>query len=337
MNIYRGEDFGVAESICRALRDFSSHETMKFMRYLIVLFIAALLLKPPSLFAGESLALQKVVPDVYAIIGGLDNRTAENLGNNATFGFVVTSSGVILIDSGASWKGAEHIDSLVRSVTGKPVTHVINTGGQDHRWLGNGYFKSHGAKIIAHEEAVKDQKFRASDQLSMLQNLVGAEGMRGTEPVFADEVFSNELRLTIGGKTLLLQHHGWAHTPGDSFVWLPSEKIVFSGDIVYMERLPGVQEHSRSKSWLEVFDALAALHPRIVIPGHGHPASLEKASYDTRRYLSFIRKAVSDYRASGGDATGIRSIDQTMFRYLGNYDALSGRNALQVYNEMEWE
>lgn len=310
---------------------------MKLMRYFILLFMAALLLNPCSLVAGESLALQKVAPDVYAIVGGLDNRTPENLGNNATFGFVVSSDGVVLIDSGASWKGAERIAALVRSVTGKPVTHVINTGGQDHRWLGNGYFRSHGAKIIAHEAAVKDQKARASEQLSMLQNLVGAEGMRGTEQLFADETFSDELRLTVGGKTLVIQHRGWAHTPGDSFVWLPSEKIVFSGDIVYMERLPGVLEHSRSKSWLEAFDALAALHPRIVVPGHGHPASLEKASDDTRRYLSFIRKAVADYRASGGEATGIRSIDQTMFRSLGNFDALSGRNALQVYNEMEWE
>jgi glyoxylase-like metal-dependent hydrolase (beta-lactamase superfamily II) len=310
---------------------------MKLMRYFILLFMAALLLNPCSLVAAESLALQKVAPDVYAIVGSLGNRTLENLGNNATFGFVVTSDGVVLIDSGASWKGAERIASLVRSVTDKPVTYVINTGGQDHRWLGNGYFKSHGAKIIAHKEAVKDQKTRALEQLSMLHNLVGAEGMRGTEPVFADEVFSSELRLNVGGKELVIQHHGWAHTSGDSFVWLPSEKIVFSGDIVFLERLLGVQEYSRSKSWLEAFDAMAALHPRIVVPGHGHPASLEKASDDTRRYLSFIRKAVADYRASGGDATEIRSIDQTMFRYLANFDTLSGRNALQVYNEMEWE
>lgn len=82
---------------------------------------------------------------------------------------------------------------------------------------------------------------------------------------------------------------------------------------------------------------MAALHPRIVVPGHGHPASPEKVTADTRGYLSFIRKSVADYRASGGDATGIRSIDQTMFRYLGNFDALPGRNALQVYNEMERE
>jgi glyoxylase-like metal-dependent hydrolase (beta-lactamase superfamily II) len=307
------------------------------MRYFILLFISALLLNPFAVFADQSLALKKIAPDVYAIVGSLDNRMPGNLGNNATFGFVLTTGGVILIDSGASRKGAQRIASLVRSVTKKPVTHVINTGGQDHRWLGNVYFKSHGAKIIAHEEAVKDQKARASEQLSLLQSLVGADGMRGTEPVYADKEFRNELLLTIGEKTLVVRHHGWAHTPGDSFVWLPSEKIVFSGDIVYMERLAGVQDHSRSKSWLDAFDALAALHPRIVVPGHGFPATLEKATADTRRYLSFIRKAVADYRASGGDATGIRSIDQTAFRYLGNYDALSGRNALQVYNEMEWE
>ena len=85
--------------------------------------------------------------NVYAIVGELSNRSPKNLGNNATFGVVITDKGVVLIDSGATFKGAERIHQVIKSITDKPITMVINSGGQDHRWLGNGYFKKLGAKI----------------------------------------------------------------------------------------------------------------------------------------------------------------------------------------------
>ena len=106
----------------------------------ILVFVLVMPFGQPS--ADEKLELQKVTADVYAIVGELGNRTAKNLGNNATFGFVITAEGVVLIDSGGTYQGAQEIDRLIKSVTDKPVVRVINTGGQDHRWLGNGYFKN---------------------------------------------------------------------------------------------------------------------------------------------------------------------------------------------------
>ena len=89
--------------------------------------------------SGNSLRLQKITDQIYALVGPSGNRTVDNLGNNATFGFVVTDEGVVLVDSGASYQGAATIDRLIRQVTDKPVKVVINSGGQDHRWLGNSY------------------------------------------------------------------------------------------------------------------------------------------------------------------------------------------------------
>jgi glyoxylase-like metal-dependent hydrolase (beta-lactamase superfamily II) len=77
---------------------------------------------------------------VYAVIGSTGGRTYENAGMNANFGFIDTPDGVILIDSGASSAGAALLDALVHRATGHAVRWVVNTGSQDHRWLGNGYF-----------------------------------------------------------------------------------------------------------------------------------------------------------------------------------------------------
>ncbi|MCW9089158.1 MAG: MBL fold metallo-hydrolase [Gammaproteobacteria bacterium] len=285
----------------------------------------------------DVLQLQQLDEHVYAVVGPFGNRSAENLGNNATFGFVVTGEGVVVIDAGGSYKGAAAIDAQIRKVTDKPLKAVINTGGQDHRWLGNGFFKERGAQIIASEATVTDHRQRLQDQMFALGNLVGNEGMAGTEAVYADKLFSERTSFTLGGTTFELIHAGPAHTPGDTLVWLPKERIVFSGDIVYTGRMLGVMPYSNSRHWIEAFNTMAALEPEQIVPGHGPVITLERARSDTLDYLSFLRDAVGSFMDEGGSITEIGKINQSPFSYLVDYEILKGRNAQQVYQEMEWE
>ena len=120
---------------------------------------------------AANLEIQPVTAGVWALVGEKQQRSPENLGNNATFGVIETADGVILVDPGGSWKGAEAIHDAIWGLASKPVTHVINTGGQDHRWLGNGYWRAQGAIIIASADAVEDQKARGSMQLTMLDEI----------------------------------------------------------------------------------------------------------------------------------------------------------------------
>lgn len=287
--------------------------------------------------AGEPLALQKVTGNVYAIVGDMGNRSPENLGNNATFGFVVTPAGVVLIDSGGSYQGGKALAKVIRRVSDKPVIKVINTGGQDHRWLGNGYFRQRGADIIASKAAVKDQKARTQDQFFMLGNLVGQKALQDTNAVYANQTFTRQMRFEVGGTHFVIVHAGPAHTPGDSFVWLPKQRVVFSGDIVFTQRILGVLGYSHSKSWVKVFQTMAAYHPKYVVPGHGHPTTLARAKADTYDYLVFLRQAVAKFMKAGGDISDVGKIDQSKFKYLINFDTLAGRNAQRVYSELQWE
>ena len=288
-------------------------------------------------WADGRLKLQKVTQDVYAIVGELGNRTKDNLANNATFGFVVTAEGVVLIDSGGTYQGAQNIEILIKRVTDKPVVTVINTGGQDHRWLGNGYFKKQGAQIIASEKAVIDQNSRAQDQFIMLGNLVGNEVISDTNAVYADKTFAEQFSFEMGETIFEIYHSGQAHTPGDSYVWLPQKEVMFTGDIVYVERMLGVGTQSNSKSWIRVFETMAAYKPKYLIPGHGKATNLSQAKNDTYDYLVFLRNSVADFMENGGDISDIGSVNQSKYSYLLNYESISGRNAQQVFTEMEWE
>ena len=283
------------------------------------------------------LSVETVAPGVHAIVGPMEQRSPENLGNNATFGAVETDAGVVLIDSGAGPAAARALEAALGRVTDAPVTVVINTGGQDHRWLGNGYFKDKGARIIASEAAVADQENRFTDQAVRLRALVGDDFAETLEPVTADETFTGEHRMTVGGVDLVLEHAAPAHTPGDAHVWLPGSDVVFSGDIVYMDRMLGVGSQSNSRSWIEAFDAMAARDPAVVVPGHGHPGSLEKARAETRDYLTFLREKVGAVLDSGGGAIEAARVPQEPFMHLRVAEQIAGRNAQQVYTEMEWE
>ncbi len=292
----------------------------------------------PVTWAEEAaLTLEKVTDRVYAIVGPFGNRTPENLGNNATFGLVIGEDEVVLIDPGGSYRGAAAIDEVIRGITDKPVTMVINTGGQDHRWLGNGYFGERGARIVASEDAVADQKSRRTDQLLALDNLIGSEGLAGTEAVYADLRFADSHAFDAGGIRFELRHVGPAHTPGDTLVWLPDERVVFSGDVVYVGRMLGVIGVSSSANWLSAFDRMAALGPVAIVPGHGPVTNLESARRDTRDYLVFLRDTVRSYMDGGGDIMEVGALDQSAYALLHSYEELKGRNAQRVFEELEWE
>ena len=286
---------------------------------------------------ADILNVVEVAPNTYAIVGPLDQRSPENLGNNATFGLVVTDEGAILMDPGGSYKGAEMLDQVVKGITDQPVKYVIDTGGQDHRWLGNGYWQEHGAQVIASEDAVADHHDRGSLQLTGLTVLIGEEMLAGTEPAYADIVFPGDYTLTLGGVTLELHHEGAAHTPGDSTVWLEDRSVLFTGDIVYMERILGIGSQSSSLEWVAGFEKLATLKPAHIVPGHGAPTDLAGATHDTYDYLINIRTKMAEYIDNGGEIIDSVKIDQSAFSYLKNFEGLAGRNAQEVFTQMEWE
>jgi glyoxylase-like metal-dependent hydrolase (beta-lactamase superfamily II) len=163
-------------------------------------FAALLIILAHALTApANALEPVKVAGNIYALVGDLGQRSPGNLGNNATFGVIVTPAGVVLIDAGATAKGAAVIETEIARITDKKIITVVNSGGQDHRWLGNSHWRAKGARLIAAKVAVADQKARFDTQWMGLEQLVGKEGLAGTEARYADETFESSYELAIGG------------------------------------------------------------------------------------------------------------------------------------------
>ncbi len=301
-----------------------------------LLAVLTLTLTLSPMAQAEELQVVEVASNTYAIVGPLTDRSPENYGNNATFGFVVSDPGVLLIDSGGSWKGAERIEAAIKTVTDKPVVKVINTGGQDHRWFGNDYFAQQGAELISSVTTQADQKAREAQQVQRITNLIG-DAYQGTNPTYANTLIETESAITLGNRSVQFIPVGHTHTPGENFVWLPEFSVLYTGDTVYVDRMLGVAPQSQHRTWIEAFEVIESLDPKVIVPGHGAPTTLEKAKADTLNYLRFLREKVGELIEDGGDMQSLSSIDQSAFSYLEVYEEIHGRNALRVFEEMEWE
>jgi len=295
-----------------------------------------------SFAAMPALALdvhfQRVAEDVYAHIGDTGPRTRENEGLNANIGLVVTPAGAVLIDSGATFRSARQIQEAAKRVTTQPIRWVINTGGQDHRWLGNGWFKAQGAEIIAHADARADMMNRGNDHLQALRATL-AQLADGTEPVLPTRwIGTDDARLEVGGVAFELKHRGGAHTPGDTMVWLPQTKTLFTGDVVYVERMLGVLPVSNTRRWLETFAVIDQLQPARVVPGHGPVTDVATSRADTQAYLLALRAQMKKAVDAGTDmSVAITTFDAKPFARLANAAELMPGNASRTYLEMERE
>ena len=285
---------------------------------------------------------QPVAEGVYAHVGDTGARSTDNEGLNANIGLVVTPAGAVLIDSGATFRSARQILDAVGRITSQPLKWVINTGDQDHRWLGNGLFAAQGAQIIAHADARADMLDRGNDELQSLRAEVGAV-VDGTVPTLPTHwLKGNDERLELGGVVFEFKHRGGAHTPGDTMVWLPQKNVLFTGDVVFVDRMLGVLPVSNTRHWLDTFAVIEQLQPRVLVPGHGSVTTVVTAKADTQAYLLALRaqmkKAVDDgVDVSAAVSAAVKSFDATPFMRLRNAAELMPGNASRIYLEIERE
>lgn len=271
--------------------------------------------------SDAALNVTKVNDHVYAIVGEIDDRSYDNDGLNNNQAFIVAKDGVILIDSGASKIGAARIEKAIAGVTKTPVKWVINTGSQDHRWLGNDYFAKKGAEVIAFEDTVATQKKVGAQQIDTLKKTL-KERMDGTTPAYATRMLKDSpAKLDLGGENLEVMYTN-AHFPGDSMVWLPKEKILVSGDLIYVDRMLGVHDTSSVKNAWAAWQELVKLNPTTIIPGHGQVCDMAKAKKDTGDYYAFlinvIAKAAQDMAPM--DEVIKANADRPEFKHLKHYD-----------------
>ena len=288
---------------------------------------------------AEILQPRQVTENIFYFKGSLDARSYDNYSLNNNLGFVTTDEGVILIDTGASYQSGELIAKAIATVTDQPIRWVINTGSQDHRWMGNGYFAEQGAEIIALARTVATQRHYAQSHLRRSEGIL-KDRLHGTVPVHAGQpIQADHHSMQLGGVTLELIYAGDAHFPGDIMLWLPEHEVIFSGDVVYLDRLVGIHPWSDIHGIRASFAKLESLSPKFIVPGHGYLSDLAKARAEAGDYYEFVyegvRAAVEDFVDMVETVNQLS--DAPQFSHLLHFDEWHRLNINRVYLQLEAE
>jgi glyoxylase-like metal-dependent hydrolase (beta-lactamase superfamily II) len=237
---------------------------------------------PPPLFA-----LRRLAHGVYAVMGD----TGRGSEGRANAGFVVTGDGVVVIDAEGSPRDGETLLRTVRSVSRAPIRWLVLTHHHPDHHFGAIVFKKAGAKVMAHPDSrTLASQGGPDNQMIDWIRVVGLDAMRGFEYADTpDRPVTRADTLRLGGRTMIVLAPGPAHTPGDLMVWLPKERVLFTGDILVEDGVTMMVDGS-APALLRALDEIDSLHPAAVVPGHGVvPAEPAVLIERTRSYVTQLR------------------------------------------------
>jgi len=246
--------------------------------------------------------LRALAKDVYACL-------QEDRGLGCSNSGLVNRGGGLVVDTFWDLPHTRQMIDLYSGVWKEPARRVLNTHANgDHCW-GNQLFA--GAELIGHRECA--EHFRRENP-QMMQMLRGAgessDGpMRALAQALQDWDFSGieltpptrlideRLDVDLDGTQVQMLYVGPAHTSGDVIAWLPEQRIVFTGDVLFRNCTPIGWDGTYDK-WIAALDAILALRPEIVVPGHG-PICGAEGPREMREYLQYVRREAKTFFDQG--------------------------------------
>ncbi len=187
-------------------------------------------------------------------------------------GVIIGDDSVMIIDATATPVAAQEVVRKVREITDKPIKYVVLSHYHAVRVLGASGYKEHGLEqVIASqgtydlivERGQQDMDSEISRFPRLFQSVESIPGL--TWPTM---VFNDEMTVMMGDLKVKIMHPGRGHTKGDTVVWVESEKVLYSGDLVEFEAACYTGD-AYLTDWPTTLDTIAALKPEKVVPGRG--------------------------------------------------------------------
>jgi glyoxylase-like metal-dependent hydrolase (beta-lactamase superfamily II) len=241
----------------------------------------------------KNISFTQLAPNAYAYTAEGDPNTGVVIGDDC----------VMVLDAQATPVMARDVIAKIRTVTDKPIKHVVLTHYHAVRVLGaSGYA---AANIIASKDTYdliveRGQQDYQSEFERFPRLFQAVDSIPGL--TWPNIIFSGELTLWLGATEVRLMQVGRGHTKGDTIAWMPKERVLFSGDLVEYGATPYTGD-AYLGDWPATLDRIAALKPRALVPGRGNaltdPAQVADALTGTRQFITQMYASVRDARAAG--------------------------------------
>jgi glyoxylase-like metal-dependent hydrolase (beta-lactamase superfamily II) len=241
----------------------------------------------------KKITFDRLSRNAYAYTAEGDPNTGVIIGDNA----------VMVIDTQATPVMAQEVIRRIRQVTEKPIKYIVLSHYHAVRVLGA---SAYGAEHIIASQDTSDliAERGEADMKSEIERFPrlfrAVESVPGlTWPTIT---FRGEMTLWLGGLEVKIMQLGRGHTKGDTVVWLPQEKILFSGDLVEFDATPYTGDAYLTE-WPRTLDNVAALHPEKLVPGRGPalqtPEQVQSGIKGTRDFITSMFGAVQEGAKAG--------------------------------------
>jgi glyoxylase-like metal-dependent hydrolase (beta-lactamase superfamily II) len=262
----------------------------------------------------------------------------------ANAGLYVGEDEAVLVDTFFDLANTRELLESIERTVDRPVRRLVNTHHNgDHCW-GNQLVE--GATIVGHSKcreamlevppAFLETASRTDEDTEVaryFKRAFGSFDFGGIDVTPPTVTFDDTLTLHLGPHEVRLLYFGPCHTMGDVAVWVPDERILFCGDLLFYGSTPLVWEGSL-RNWIDTVDALCELRPDVVVPGHGPPTDSDglKAMQDYLRLVVTEGRRLKDEGLSPIDAA--RAIDLGPYADWKDAERI-GLNLMRLWLELD--
>ena len=230
-------------------------------------------------------------------------------------GIVIGDDSVMIIDATATPVAAQEVVRKVRELTDKPIKYVVLTHYHAVRVLGASGYKDEGLEQIIASQNTYDlivergQQDMDSEITRFPRLFQAVESIPGlTWPTLT---FNDSMTLMMGDLKVEISHPGRGHTKGDTIVWVESEKVLFSGDLVEFDAACYTGD-AYLTHWPTTLDRLAEMGAEKLVPGRGPaldtPEKVEQGLNYTRRFVTALFESAKKAVAQDLDLKGAMAV-----------------------------
>ncbi len=244
-------------------------------------------------------------------------------------GFLVGDRGVVSIDSCSTERRTRAYLAAIGAVTSQPVRTLVNTHHHGDHTFGNHLFT--GATIVGHEATRENVLTWGKPFDEPVWTKVDWGDVELAPPFLT---YRDGVTVWVDDRRCEVTHVGMpAHTTNDSIVWLPSEKVLFSGDLLFNGGTPFLLQGSIAGAISVLTDVVRPLGAETIVPGHG-PVGGPALIDEVLSYLHFVQRTAADGKAAGmTPLEAARSADLGEFADLKDSERLAG-NLHRAYAEL---
>ena len=242
--------------------------------------------------------LQEIAPNVFAHI---HSGVGWDICNS---GFIIGDDGVLVIDAMMVASQVRPYLEEIRKVTDKPIRYLVNTHHHVDHSFGNQFYLP--TEVVSHRGCRESMITAGADVESLSQRYPQyRDDWVQSRLTPASITYEDKMIVHLGDRVIELLHPGPAHTYGDTLVYLPREKVLFTGDVAFQYLTPLARDGHVS-NWIKVTNGiLKDVNATTLVMGHGPVSGKEAVSW-TLKYLRLVKrvsKSHFDQGASVEDAS----------------------------------